>query len=289
MSERPPQSLKELVERVPDVEARRALQALVQRIKELEDELQKRDEVIRVTHGFLRSTFRTTYDDYHRAAKGPQPTAASVAGAERAPLDDHEELTAARSRDDFLEVCRRAFKLVETTTYTFLSAARTADGALLAVAWAEQQASREARTKDMKHPHQAQPLPSSWRASGGYIADLLETAFLLLYGDRFRPGTRTTEPGIRDGYFTILTVRDIRHLSSHGQEDQQVDVEGALAQIRNDRRRADALTLFQTRSTDGYDRMLGPVYRYERDAHEMMAAWAPTTAEAEPSSEASDP
>lgn len=288
MSERPPQSLKELVERVPDVEARRTFQALVQRIEELESELRKRDEVIRATHGFLRSTFRTTYDDYRRASKGPQTTAAPVAGTEPVPLDDHEELTAARSRDDFLEVCRRAFKLVEKTTYTFLSAARTADGDSLAAAWAEQQAGKAEATKDLEHPHTARPLPSSWEAKEVYIVDLIETAFLILYGDRYRKGTPQTDNAVRDRYFTILTVRDARNPSSHGHE-QDATVEERLEGIRSSWRRQEALKLYRTRDTDGYDRLLGPVVQYDRDAREMMAAWASTTAEAEPSSEASDP
>lgn len=288
MDAKPPQTLEELAQLVPDPSAAKALVALVRRVTELEAELRKRDEVIRATHGFLRNTFRTTYDDYRKAAKvSGAPASGDSAPEDGAPLSDHEELTNARSRDDFLEVCRRAFKIVETTTYTYLSAVRVLDPTGLEAVWNEQQAARENATQGGKYPHTARALPNDWKESGVYITDLIETSFLLLYEDRYRKGTPSTEPVVRDRYFTILTIREARHPSSHGQEEPAT-IEQRLGEIRSGARRKEALKLYKTRGIDGYDRLVGPVYQYEMDAVGDIAA-REQSATASPSSEVSGP
>ena len=160
MDATPPQTLEDLARLVPDPSSAKAIVALVHRVMELEAELQKRDEVIKATHGFLRDTFRTSYDDFRRASRVGRttlpvdPNSSSVAA-----LTDHDELTSARSRDDFLEVCRRAFKIVEKTTYTYLSALRLSAPAELESVWDEQQALQGGRDKGREVPPFRDPSP----------------------------------------------------------------------------------------------------------------------------------
>lgn len=262
MSDRPPQSLKELVERVPDGEARLVFQSLVREIKSLERELEKRDQALWTIRTYLQSTYSLTYDGYQSAVEKGLLDDLGVAAPARAQLEvDQTFLARAEGQDDFIEFCRRTFLLVEAHLYVAMDEALARDQVAVRAAWDKAQSRR----------NRPEPLPQALTDSRA--GDLLEASFILIYGSSFPVGQgqpRVTDclfknsiPDVLSRYWFLIWSSWVRNKASH-RDGQQSALDAVLSQ-------AGLRLLYENRASHSYDAIRSALTDFIRDLRQFVA------------------
>ena len=258
----PIDTTEDLLQKIGDPDVRRAVQGLLRRIEDLERELEVKKVQLGSAHGFLSSTFTKSFDDYSRYRGGAIPATSGAGQVDATHVGDPGALVSAQASDDFLEACRVAYKMAEATTEGLLDSTKEQAPERLKEAWDRQQSGYSQRSRKP-----AAPYPDD--LGGVYMGIKLEVAFILLYGPSYQ-----ADRAARDRYWILVTLKEVRHLGSHGRAGGSVDEATELRTIKNDRRRSDALKLYETRKTGGYDKLAGAVTEYEADAAGFVSGLA---------------
>ena len=293
MSERPPQTLKDLVERVADGESRLALQALLREIERLQGEVAERDRALSSVRAYLERAFSMTFKKWASSFEtSGAREAASVGDAESVvralASPEHEADRAALAQSEaeeaFGEFCRRAFTMLEEEVGAFVRDARNAVPAAVSMTWDLLQQTRKERSEwSKRRAEQNGRDTSDWRdyrveplyqdIARNSMADLLEFVFVFLYADDYLKASRRSSTPSYDRYWVLVRVREIRNAVSHGRGGQPSF------------KRSDAEAFFRR---EDYQAVRTALAEVEADMAERRSEWGEPPSTDGPSTQSSD-